>query len=54
MSGTSSIPEREAQSQPVDPRTSEEIGRLKIELERVHIWEARLREDVEARRIYAQ
>ena len=49
MSGTSSTPEREAQSQPVDLRIGEEI-----ELERFHARAARLREEIEASRIRAQ
>ena len=51
MSGTSSTPEREAQSQPVDLRIGEEI---ELELERFHARAARLREEIEASRIRAQ
>ena len=49
MSGTSSTPDREAQSQPVDLRISEET-----EPERLHARAARLREEIKVSRIRAQ
>ena len=58
MSQTSSTPGREAQLQPSNPRIyramSEEIDRLKVELERAQAREARLRQDSEAHQIFAR